>query len=872
MSKRKPVRPRLVAVTAMSLLVLVPGVALGGYSADEPPSESVLDPGDLFVPGLAGPLCEVDDGDGTCPPPSLNVPDPSAFDLDAFSINAPLEVCPHVSWPAGILFSFNDGDPGAGSGAPDHATEILFYDHCLNQGNIRQSYYTSITETALGLGSDPPPRRNDDDVDAYETRTVQPYWDRGDDLLFSPDSPSTGGFGPGSEGNVYSINRFMAVPQIWATPAQLGVPDPTSCNIDGIAPLYDPSNPSWLLLFTTHLGESCGLDPGDIYVSDLHGRYWLYADDVNDLKIASSESDPVDIDALAINTGGGFQITGPYAPPDTTTYKADWPNYAPSGMPDLEQDHQGWPPTWCGPTAVADSFWWFDSEMECDRQRTKGDPSETEPNDTCTQADALGEVPPVPGSLISPSEDQDWYTFEVPSAVAGARCVVTVSTCALRKPGDADTRIDLYDGCGPTGIPGNLIAQNDNACPPDLQSEVTVKVEIGRKYFVRVSGFGDAYTLSLGIDCHRLVERYPAPVFTPDDHSNHNPEPLIEDLSWCMNTDDQQGTGSGHRGTRVGEMQSCIQSWIVTKSLHTTYSEQTVIAPAFDVVASGIERSHDAVLLLGFYWQDPAGDVWTRCAGHYVTAAGVDSPLRTITVSDPALNNAEPPPAGNGAPGRVRGPDHTDHAPGVTPPPDHDDVQNVSHDRYAVGASVLGPPVSQWSLPAYATAGSPTTCGDVRRFCMGSEYGQNPAPVTGGIPDQPCPDPAFPVSAEVEAMVEVAPQQTAICLSLVNVGPWPNNLRVNKGRCVNPGVSPILHDVIRGKLCNLKLANLIPQVDLGYVQCLHDDSALDRFDEVSPDDSGCFGGWFYLVRQIDEADYGASSGGFPRVPSLGGCP
>ena len=149
----------------------------------------------------------------------------------------------------------------------------------------------------------------------------------------------------------------------------LGVDDPENCDIDGIAPIYEMAT-DWMLLFTTDDEHPCGLDPGDIYVTNTAGWWGLYADDVNDLKIASSEDDPVDIDALAVNTEGDIDPGDPYKPRDPSFYKADWPNYAPSGMPDFSQYHNdpetggAWPPTYCGPVAIWNSLWSLKLRLE----------------------------------------------------------------------------------------------------------------------------------------------------------------------------------------------------------------------------------------------------------------------------------------------------------------------------------------------------------------------------------------------------------------------------------------------------------------------------------------------------------------------------
>ena len=48
-------------------------------------------------------------------------------------------------------------------------------------------------------------------------------------------------------------------------------------------------------LFSVDADHPCGLDPGDIYISDNAGNMTLYADDVQDLRIAWTENDPVEV-------------------------------------------------------------------------------------------------------------------------------------------------------------------------------------------------------------------------------------------------------------------------------------------------------------------------------------------------------------------------------------------------------------------------------------------------------------------------------------------------------------------------------------------------------------------------------------------------
>jgi len=914
--------PRATLLTLLT--VLASTLAMGGFSVDEDPRETNADPGDLFF-NLSPPTCDMDDGDGSCAGvPSLNVPNPfpaqdPTFDLDAFAIEDPLYVCPEpLGWPNGILFSIDDRDPGPGVGTPDFDTEIFWYNHCNLPPYASGSFHTTITEGALGLGANPPPTSVDDDVDAYETRPAGFHYNAGFNIMFSPDTPSNGGLTPinpptfGPEAYIWVVNIAAPVPVELYSPLDLGVNAPEDCDIDGIAIILDQDGAE-VILYTVDADHDCGgMDPGDIFATDRAGGRWLFADDVNDLRIG----DQYDIDALSVNTGGNFDVTDPFDPqdPDEPVFKADWPNYAPSGMPDFSQDHSHryWPPTildgspintshWCGPTAVADSLWWFDSEMECESDLTFGVGSEIEINDFCNLANTLGERPNVTAGFGA-ALDADWYVFELPYKPYRT-CRVTISTCARRKAGDADTFLSLYNDCDTSGVPGTpvgLIASNDNGCLPDLQSEIVVDLPGGDRYWVEVAppptgpGAGADYTLSLGIDCYPMVKRYPGDITvlplipsTPDDHSEWNPVRLMPDLANCMNTDDVWATGSGHKGTKVPDMKTCITNRLNSTGLAPMYEAVNDVAgppfhtpddPDDDEVAEEVMRSEDVVLLLGFWWHNLQTDQWNRCGGHYVTAAGVDlSPNNeTVWLSDPAINNAE-----TGALlGRVRGPDHTDHAPALNPPPDHDDTQNISHDLYAVGPRQIPatiPVASRWSIPTYATNGLPTTCIDVERWCMDDvadpgRWRQNP-PEPPILQDD-CYDPDFPVSVEVEWMIDVSPKQTPICIFLANSDVWPDNLRIDKRAC-SAATEIQQKDLIRGKLCNLRFPPIGPgaTVDLGHVQCLYDDSPRTEFDELSPDDTRCMGGWFYLMRLMGDVNYGqAYPGAEVRIPSSGGCP
>jgi C1A family cysteine protease len=244
----------------------------------------------------------------------------------------------------------------------------------------------------------------------------------------------------------------------------------------------------------------------------------------------------------------------------------NWTDYALSGMPDFDQKQDAWtnPRTgswsYCGPVAVADSLWWFDSRNE---------------------------TSPVPPPAI-----------------------------------------------------------NDN-------------------YYL-VTNFSNPW----------------------DDHDVRNVQPLVNNLSWLMDTDGQR-TAMPHNGTNVLDMQWGIDKYLVNTGYYGYYYEKTVKNPNFSWIEAEIERCEDVVLLLGF-WEEIAPDYWVRVGGHYVTCAGVNSNLSQLGISDPDFDNA-----GAGGPGRVPVPHPYPHNSSV-----HNDTQYVSHDIYNV---VLSPsPGGTWGLENYA--------------------------------------------------------------------------------------------------------------------------------------------------------------------------
>ena len=91
--------------------------------------------------------------------------------------------------------------------------------------------------------------------------------------------------------------------------------------------------------------------------------------DPNNQMVDASYNHPTDPD------GYGFRVHVPFLeeepPPDTCDYyKSPYDDYAPNGMPDFDQKQSNWIDqstgsySHCGPVALANCFWWFDSKFE----------------------------------------------------------------------------------------------------------------------------------------------------------------------------------------------------------------------------------------------------------------------------------------------------------------------------------------------------------------------------------------------------------------------------------------------------------------------------------------------------------------------------
>jgi len=369
-------------------------------------------------------------------------------------------------------------------------------------------------------------------------------------------------------------------------------------------------------------------------------------------------------------------------------FKSGYENYAPSGMPDFDQKQDNWTNamgnwTFCGPVAVANCFWWFDSKYA---------------NQSGIPGDGWDNFPLVrdynESTPLNPGPSTDDHAFD---------------------------NVDDVNTPWPTGLPPVL--------PP----------------FPGVPAQGAE---------------------------------LIERLAWCMDTDGMR-TGSAHNGTNVKDMQACIDNWLNDTGLENFLYEHTVKNASFEYIEEEIERSQDVILLLGF-WENQSGE-WKRIGGHYVTCAGVDSPNRTIAISDPFFDNAEA-----GGPGRVPVPHPYPHGPTV-----HNDAQYVSHDYYYVAPGSPSPGGIEY-IPDYGSGYSDWVRNFTGLNCP-EEFESMQGEWMGGT-----------IKTEIEYAVIISPKCIEVNKTVWNGTAWVDDIAAN------------LNDTLRFRLwvhntgaCACNLTNIV---------------------------------------------------------------
>jgi hypothetical protein len=346
----------------------------------------------------------------------------------------------------------------------------------------------------------------------------------------------------------------------------------------------------------------------------------------------------------------------PPPPPPQLYWKENYPEYAPSGVPDFDQRQDNWnisSPfggpwwTWCAPTAVSNSLWWMDSKFDPSNLLTK-------------YPAAIGEHDP---SNVQPFIEHLAWLMDTDAQRTG---IFHRGTWTW----DMETGIAQYlswSGVNPLGdVNGDgIVDQTDwNIVNTALGSSVVGGVPVG------------PWNMEADISPETVTGPY-----TADNKVNQSDLDLV----------------TAHMG-ETGQ-----------------FYEHTVPTPDFYLVAEEVYRCEDVVLVLGFWTYNPI-DGWVRVGypdtpyeeiglGHAVTVAGINStsvpPL--IAISDPANDAFEA--------GLTPGRSPVNHTHMLPEPPYtmHNNASLVSHDIYNV-TFIAGCPGGTWALQGYVgnpQAGAP---------------------------------------------------------------------------------------------------------------------------------------------------------------------
>lgn len=146
---------------------------------------------------------------------------------------------------------------------------------------------------------------------------------------------------------------------------------PGSATINGSIDIDTPPNTARVEIFKAKT-DPTGYGEGRFYLGSTTPTgtgNWIYTDATlvpGDYVTATVTDQNNNTSEFCLN------VVVPSAPIADTCeyYKQPYPDYAPFGMPDFDQKQNGWMGmpmggwSYCGPVALADCFWWFDSKFE----------------------------------------------------------------------------------------------------------------------------------------------------------------------------------------------------------------------------------------------------------------------------------------------------------------------------------------------------------------------------------------------------------------------------------------------------------------------------------------------------------------------------
>jgi len=307
-------------------------------------------------------------------------------------------------------------------------------------------------------------------------------------------------------------------------------------------------------------------------------------------------------------------------PPIQLYWKESYPDYAPSGVPDFDQNQfpQGLE-GWCGPVAVSNSLWWMDSRFESGS----------------TPPPAISDTYPLLTNYTAGIDDHN--PANVVPFVSHLAYLMDTDGIRTVPPGPPHSGTNVFDM--EAGIAQYLSWTGVNP-----QGDVNGDGTVDQTDWTIVNNAMGTTPAVIGWDLRADI--FPVTTGWPNQPLADN---NITPADLALVTANMGKNGS--------------------------FYEHTIPRPDYYYIEEEVEYCQDVVLLLGFWYYD--GVEWYREQGHYVTVAGVDSLNLLIAICDPDKDAFE---NGQIASGRIPVP-HPLH-PGN--PTVHNNASLVSQDIYKV--------------------------------------------------------------------------------------------------------------------------------------------------------------------------------------------
>lgn len=355
------------------------------------------------------------------------------------------------------------------------------------------------------------------------------------------------------------------------------------------------------------------------------------------------------------------------SPVPPMTWKPNYQDYAPSGMPDFDERQMltyNWSNlnAWshCAPTAAADFLWWFDSKFE---------------TNTIPPPTVIDNFPLVSTYATMPPTWDDHDLLNVQPLIEHLAYLM-----------DTDGRRTLVPLLAHTGT-----------SVTDMQTGLAQYLS-----WTGVNPQGD-------VNGDGIVDQTDLNIVGAAYNS------VAGSSNWNMAADIWPATTGWPNRLAADNKVDLNDAMLVAANMNRTgmFHETTVPRPEFDFIEKQVEKCEGVALTIGFWTF--SGGVWTRLDypnypypstgtnGHVVTVAGVNSTTSQIAISDPAFdafeNNLIPT-------GYVAVPHaHTQPEPPYTT---HNNASLVSQDVYSVAPLPPIPPCpgGNWAIMGYPPAGA----------------------------------------------------------------------------------------------------------------------------------------------------------------------